>query len=400
MAMTPAEVRELFPALSRCVWLNAAASSPLCTPVAAAMKAHLDETQQAGDVGFPRWLAFKEALRERTARFLGATASEVAFTPSTSFGFHVVAELLLARGITEVLCVEGEFPSTTVPLLARGLTLRVARRRSDGSTPVEDLRSALRPTTGAVAVSAVQYASGYRVDLPALAADCRAKGLALCVNAAQALGQVPLDVRRLDASFLCATSHKWLFGGYGTGLLYARRDLLDAGPLPLAGWLSVRKDALWDSFPALHRVDDERGFTVRGAALRREASALELGTHGFSGLYGLDAALGIHEAVGIETTQRHVRNLQALLREGLRDQGFTPNAPDQGAHGSGICVVPVSGGADEVVRALLREAGIATTARGGGLRVSTHVFNDERDVRALLEALRTLKVSPPQGAGP
>lgn len=394
MSMTPAQTRSLFPAATKQVWLNAAASSPLCLPVAEAMKAHLDETTQSGDLGFSRWLAFKETLRERVARFIGATAGEVAFTPSTSFGFHVVAELLRARGVTEVLTLEDEFPSTTVPLLARGLTLRGVRRRPDGGYPLEDLAAALRPSTGAVAVSVVQYASGFRVDLAGLSRLCRERGLALCLNAAQGLGQVPIDMAALGASFLAATSHKWLFGGYGTGLLAIRRDWLESTPLPMAGWLSVAPTALWKTWPTSDLVDDAHGCVARGATLRRDASALELGSNGFAGLYGLSAALELHEALGVATTLRHNLALQAGLRAGLRARGFVPNAPDAPETGSGICVVKVAGPPEDAVRRLLHEAGVVTTPRGGGLRVSTHVFNTADDVAALLSAIDRLNIRP------
>ncbi len=392
-ALAPADVRRLFPALEKYVWLNAAASSPLARPVAEAMEAHLRETVEAGDLGFPRWLRFKEAVRARLARFLNAEARELAFTPSTSFGFHVIAELLKARGVTEVLTLESEFPSTTLPLLHRGLVLRGVRRRPDGTFPLEDLAAALTKDTRAVALSVVQFASGYRVDLEGLSRLCRERRLILALNAAQALGQVPLDVKALGADFLAATSHKWLMAGYGTGVLYVQKEWLDAGPLPLGGWLSVEAPDLWQTFAGATRVDDEAGFTVTGTRFRREASALETGA-GFVGLYALDAALELHERVGLERTLAHDLGLQAALRKGLRARGFTPNAPDDAARGSGICVVPVQGAPEDVVRALVKEAQVVTTPRGGGVRLSTHVFNDAEDVEKVLAAFDRLGVKP------
>jgi len=394
-ALTPADLRALFPALKTHTWLNAAASSPICQPVADALRAHLDETVARGDLGYPRWIAFKEAVRARAARFIGAEAKELAFTPSTSFGFHVIAELLRARGVEEVLTLEAEFPSTTLPLLHRGLTLRGVRARPDGSFPLDDLAAALTPRTRAVALSVVQYASGFRVDLAGLAQLCRDRGLTLALNAAQALGQVPVDVKALGASFLAATSHKWLMGGYGTGLLYIRQDWLDSTPLPLGGWLSVELAELWKPFSGATRVDDATGFTAKGTRFRADAASLEAGGGSWLGFFALDAALELHERVGVPVTLAHNLRLQQQLRAGLRARGFVPNAPDAAAHGSGICVVPVQGAPEDAVRALIREAGVVTTPRGGGLRISTHVFNDESDVERLLAAVDRLRVRPP-----
>lgn len=382
------------PPLGHSAWLNAAASSPLPSPVYAAMEAHLRETRDTGDLHYPAWARFKEATRARLAAFIGASPRELAFTPSTSFGFHVIAQMLRSRGVREVLTLEGEFPSTTLPMLYDGLTLRGVRPRPDGSYPVADLEAALTPHTGAVAVSVVQFASGYRVDLEGVARLCRDKGLHLCLNAAQGLGQVPIDVHALGASFLAATSHKWFMGGYGMGCLFIRGDWLDEVRLPFGGWLSVEPEVQFQTWAHAQRTDDATGFTAVGTRFRRDAAALEAGGGAWVGLYGVDAALALHEQVGVANTLAHNLALQHHLRAGLRARGFVPNAPDDPATLAGICVVPVAGPPLEVVRALLREAKVATTARGGGVRISTHVYNTTDDVDRLLVALDTLGVKP------
>ena len=392
--MTPAELRGQFPTLKHYTWLNAAASSPLPTPVYEAMERHLAQCRDSGDLQYASWARFKETVRARLAGFIGATPAEVAFTPSTSFGFHVVGRMLEARGVREVLTLETEFPSTTIPLLHGDLVLRGVRPRADGSYPLSDLEAALTPETGAVAVSVVQYASGYRVDLEGLAQLCKDRGLALCLNAAQAVGLVPLDFAGLGATFLSATSHKWLMGGYGMGMLAIKKEWLQSTPLPMAGWLSVQPQDQWQPFIHAERDDDPDGFTAWGTRIRREASALELGAGSFTGFHGLNAALALHEAVGGTTTLGHDVALQLELRRRLRDRGFVPNAPDVPATMSGICVVKVQGDASEVVRALVREERVVTTARGGGLRISTHVYNTLDDVERLLAALDTLGVKP------
>lgn len=392
--MTPLELRALLPAANSHTWLNAAASSPAPRPVYEAMTAHLAETLEKGDLPYPKWIAFKEATRARMARFIGAAPEELAFTPSTSFGFHVVAQMLKARGVEEVLTLESEFPSTTLPLLYDGLTLSGVRPRADGRFTLEDVAAALTPRTGAVAVSVVQFASGFRIDLAGLARLCRDRELTLCLNAAQGLGQVPIDVRGLGASFLAATSHKWFMGGYGVGVLYVAKDWLDEVRLPFGGWLSVAPHEQFDPWMHADRATDAHGFTARGTRFRREASALEAGGGAWVGLYGVDAALALHEALGVENTLAHNVRLQLELRAGLRRRGFVPNTPDEPESLSGICVVPVEGTPQDVVRALIREAKVVTTARGPGVRISTHAFNTREDVERLLAAFDRLGVRP------
>lgn len=370
-------MRHLFPALQRYAYLNAAASSPLATPVAEAAIAVIREAEAQADVGFQRWLDLKESLRSRIARLMGCRPAEVAITASTSTGFAAVAELLWRHGARTVLTLESEFPSTTVPLLARGLALKVVKARPDGTYRVEDFEGG-----DAVAVSAVQFSSGFAIDLPAVVSYCRARKVPLAVNAAQALGQIPIDVDGVD--FLCGTSHKWLMAGYGAGLLYVRDGWLAEHGLPWASWFSQPEAMRWHSFPGVTWDGD----VARGVALRRQAPALEAGAQ-WPMYYALDAALQLIESVGVPAIHTHNLALQRVLRAGLEQRGFTPNAPLS----SGICVVRVQGNPNDAVRALLAE-NVVVTARAGGVRFSTHVYNDESDVQRGLEAIDRVKLRP------
>lgn len=384
--LLPAEVRALFPAVVRASYLNAAAASPICLPVERANTEHYREALEWGDIGWSAWLKRKEEIRAELARFIGASAREVAFLGSTSMGFNAVARWLVFRGVREVVTLAQEFPSTTVPLLHAGLTLRVVAPRDDGSYPVEDIEAALTRRTGAVALSLVQYASGFRADLTAIGRLCLARRLLLAVNGAQALGQVPLDVKAQHVDFLCATSHKWMMGGYGTGLFYVRAGLLDS--LPFAGWLSTDDAMQMQPFPGSAR----RGkgvFTARGVKLRQRASSLEVGCGPYGALFGFGAALELLRRVGIARIEKHNLSLQRHLREELASRGFAPNAP----LGSGICVFRIHGSPHRAAAELAKK-GVVVSARGGGLRVSTHVFNDEEDLEQLFWAMDRLRLRP------
>jgi cysteine desulfurase / selenocysteine lyase len=395
--MTPESVRALFPALNNFVWLNAAASSPLATPVHEAFVAHQNECLRQGDIGWSQWIAHKETLRGRLAHYVQCESRELAFVPSTSFGFNVIGQLLKARGIREVLTLDQEFPSTTLPLLHQGLTLRVVNARPDNTYRVEDLAAACGPETRAVALSLVQYASGFRIDIEALAQWCAEKKLVLILNGAQALGHIPVYLKKWGASFFVSTSHKWFFGGYGVGNLFISSHWLEQ-PLPQGGWLSVEPSQMFQPFVTARQEATDEGFLAKGFEARKDASSLEVGGGVWSSFQTFGAALALHEQLPPGAVLQHNVALQLHLRQGLRRRGFTPNIPDETAHLSGICVVPFAKPAAEVVGLLMQEKRIATTARGVGVRISTHIFNSHSDVEALFEALDSLHlVAAPHG---
>lgn len=389
---TPEEVRRQFPATVKAAYLNAAASSPLCVPVERALADHLRETMERGDAGFLRWLGRKEALRAAFAAFIGGVPEELAFTSSTSMGFHAIARLFKWRDIKEVVTLEAEFPSTTIPLLAEGITLRAVKARPDGSFRVEDVEAAITPNTGAIALSQVQFASGFLMDVKRVGELARSRGLTFALNACQAMGQVRVDVRESQADFICGTSHKWLMAGFGGGIFYGRASWFAGETPPWAGWLSVEKPWLMDPLSGANVSDEGNVKVAHGSStLRHSPGVLEGGSHAWTPIFGLEAALSVLNGVGIDAIAAHNRSLQSLLRRELRARGFVPNAPDDQV--AGMCVIKVNAAADEAAKALSKE-GVLVSARMGGLRISTHVFNTSDDVLRLCEALERLKLQP------
>jgi selenocysteine lyase/cysteine desulfurase len=95
------------------------------------------------------------------------------------------------------------------------------------------------------------------------------------------------------------------------------------------------------------------------------------------------------EGVGVPAIHAHNLKLQRVLRDGLERRGFEANAPPM----TGICVVRVEGNPADAVRALFAE-GVVVTPRAGGVRFSTHVYNDESDVQRALEVLDRVKLRP------
>ena len=134
-----------------------------------------------------------------------------------------------------------EYPSNIYPwmnLASRGVGLRTVPSR-EGRVWVEDLAAAIDHTTRILTISHVEFASGFRNDLDALAGLCRERGVALFVDAIQGLGPLTIDVKRTPIDFLAADGHKWLLGPEGAGLLFVRREWIERlRPLGV-GWHSV-----------------------------------------------------------------------------------------------------------------------------------------------------------------
>jgi len=358
------EIRRDFPVLARCVYLNSAAAGPSPRPVRAAADAFYRRLEEEGDIPWDEWLAEVEAIRERVARFVGAEADEVTFVPNTSTGINLIADLLAEDG--PVLAVGPEFPTITLPWIHRGVDVRFVK--PEGRTLPAPLFALDRaPPAATIAVAAVQFSSGCRVDVEALGA--LKAGRNLVVVGSQSLGAFPVDVRRARIDAFATAGHKWMCAGYGAGLAVIGRGLLARRPPRAIGWLSVENPYAFDN----------RSYRLLPSARRHE-----VGCPPFAPIFALGAAVDYLAAIGTDAIAERVLALNTYLTDRLRQAGFAVLSPG-GAFRSGETLCAVAD--PPLVTGRLRERGIHVTEKPEGLRIATHFFNDEGDVDACVSAL-------------
>jgi cysteine desulfurase/selenocysteine lyase len=317
--------------------------------------------------------------RRAAARLVRADEDEIALVESTQQGLNAAADLLALAPGENVLASDVEFFGTVLPW--RGPGLRFVPHRA-GRPEVDDFEAAIDRGTRAIVVSSVQEVTGALVDLPALSALCRDRGLWLIVDGAQHVGPLPLDVRETPVDALAVGGHKWLCCPFGLGFLYVRREILAkceprrrgyfALDPPPGGWSPYLEDP--ERTPA-----DDLGFT-------RAARGLEPGG---TGPYMASAALAACLEALLELPGRlaRVQELVGLLIAGLDRRGLEVVSPRD--RRSGIVVFDAPDAHGLVDR--LGSAGIAVSLRRtsgvGGIRVSPYFYNDESDIERLLGAL-------------
>jgi selenocysteine lyase/cysteine desulfurase len=365
------EARALFPAVGKTVYLNTAGGAPLSRGSAAAGLRYYQQSLDDGDVHWDDWLEQVEAVRRKLARFLVARPLNLAFTANASTGLNIAAHML--RGAGRVLTVADEFPSVTLPFLQLGYDVDFVPTDHDGTIGIDDLESADSPDTGVLAISFVQYRSGFRADLAVLGEYCRERDMALVVDATQGFGAFPIDVSASHVDFLSFSGYKWATCGYSIGALYVGGRFLEPAKFPLVGWRSARE-------PYALRNDE--------LDLAESAVALEQGHPPFAGIFALGASLDQIEKIGIGKIAGRILELTRYLHERLDGAGIWILSTRDEAHLSGITLVAVDEPA--AVVAALKERGIIVSARGNGIRVSVHYYNDHADVDRFVEALAEL----------
>src|SRR5437868_1210010 len=365
------EIRQRFPVTEGAAYLNSAAAGPVSIASQGAAAGYYEKMMRDGDVHWNRWLADREAVRKKIAAFINAEPEEIAFTTNTSQGMNVIVDALEDRG--EVISSELEFPVTTLPWMHRRIPVHLLPARG-GEVRSEDIQGAMTNKTGIIALSQVEFSNGFRLD-PATVGEIKSTH-ALVINASQSAGAFAIDVKRMKIDALCATGHKWLLSGYGSGFVYLSRELLDQSLPRSIGWLSVED-------PFEMRNDEFRP--------RHDAAArVELGCPHFAGIFSLGASLDLIAEIGMSNIQARALELNRLLTSRLAENGWKVLSPlqNEGARSAETLVELDQPG--KAVRQLFGR-GVIVTEKPQGIRVATHFFNNEQDVERLMAGLGEIR---------
>ena len=368
----PGGIRGRFPIFRSKVYLNSCSQGALSDSVREAYLRYLDDWDERG-APWEHWVERMEAARRGFAGLIGADADEVAVTTSVSAGVSALASAFRFDRRRTVVVSDFEFPTIGQIWHAqepRGARVVHVPPAGDGTIPLERFDAAIDGGTALVAVTSICFRNGARLDVEGVVRLAHERGARVLLDAYQAVGAIPVDVRALGADFLVAGALKYLLGSAGLAFLYCRREHLE-GLLPtVTGWFA---DA--DVFQM-----DLHDYSPSPTARRFEAGTPPV-PNSYAGIAGIE----LMREIGIARTAAHVRSLNDLLLEGLDELGARVVTPRDPA-GRGPLIAVASRDVHALVDALAAE-GIVTSSRDANLRVSPHCYNSTADITALLDAL-------------
>ena len=369
--------REIFDLPDDVAYLRCAATSPL-----------LRRAREAGE----RAIAFKsrpwgrewgrdsvdavESIRALFASLIGASADDIALVPSASYGLSTAASNLRIGEGKNIVVLADQFPSNVYPWRAAiqrdGGEIRTAAP-SQTQTLTQAVDAAIDPNTSVVAIPQCHWLDGAMLDLAATRARCHAVGAALVLDLSQSLGVVPFDVQSIDPDFAVAVAEKWLLGPVQLAFLYVAPRRQSGAPLEHS-W--VGRDGAGDA-RYLHHYSD----TYREGARR-----FDVGER--TNIVNLSMALEALSQIKAWTIEAIASSIAPLVQE-MADRaealGFRATLePDRAPHFFGIrhsrAWVP-----DAQQR--LERDNVLVSLRGDVLRVAPHLYNNARDIDALIDAL-------------
>lgn len=371
--MTLDAFRAHFPILRQRVYVNSCSQGALSTDVEDALRAFTDSWHTFGSP-WDQWVGQVERLRATFATTIGADPDEIAVVPNASTAIAAVATGLSFGGPRrEVLLGGFEFPTMAHAWLAqarRGAEIVTVGAPDAPAMPASVYEARLSERTRIVPVTHVCFRNGYRLDVPAIVERAHAAGALVMLDDYQHTGTAPLDVRALGVDILVTGTLKYLLGPPGVALLYVRRDLVPEIEPLLTGWFG--------------RVDPF-AFSLGPLDWSPTARRFETGSPAVPNAYAAVAGLNLLQSVGPDAVHARIAALTDRFVGAALDLGFDVMTPDDPARRGALVVVRATDATAVVDRLAAR--GIVASARGSGVRVSFHGYNDEGDVDAVLGAL-------------
>ena len=352
------KARADFPWASNETYLNTATEHPLSVHSAAAMREYVNALVNGPDSARDKFEngQLMTAVKKMFAQLINAKPSEIGFTPSTQTGENIVLEGLNVMAGGNVVTNDLHYGGSLVNYRERqkaGLDARIVAHKGY-VMDFRDLERVVDRKTKLIALAIVSNINGYVHEIRRIADLAHSHGAYVYVDAIQAAGAVPIDVRAMGIDFLACSAYKWLMGGR-FGYLYVREDLQD----------SVLKAKLFG-----------------GRSTAQGASRYEISTASHLGCVCQSQALAYIHTYGVARIRAHVRPLTERLRKEMPALGYPSITPPDNE--SPIVSFAVKDPA--AAKAKLQKAKVVVSM-GSTMRVSPSIFNNMSDVERLLAAL-------------
>ncbi|MCB9065050.1 MAG: aminotransferase class V-fold PLP-dependent enzyme [Chitinophagales bacterium] len=310
-----------------------------------------------------RWREeFEPRLRSKVAEFLNAPVAQIALLPNFSWGMNGIVQTL--KGTERVLLYKNDYPSLVEPFKINGFTITWV---ADDGFAI-DMEAVKQKITNreidVLAISHVQWMSGYKLNLMEIGTLCKQHGVLFIVDATQSMGAMPIDLSALDVDVFIASNYKWMNAGFGTGIMYVAESLLEKYTPAIGGHNSyVQVGDEWKYMPSARSFEPGH-----------------VNMYGFTVLY---SAIEHKLAIGLGNIEAHNRKLAEQLINGIKDTSATLVGPDSYENRCSIVFLKDENGLWEK----LQSAGIVASQRGGNIRFGIHYYNTEDDVKSLLDCL-------------
>ena len=366
-------VRSEFPALSHWTFLNTATFGQLPRRATEAVSRHFTHRDELACSDFLQWFDDVDGIRAQIARLIRCQAADIAFIPNAATALSMLIGGIQWKPGDRLVTLQDEFPNNLYfpALMARHGVEFI-------ETPFEELEGAVTKRTRLIAVSSVNYRTGFRPPLDQMSRIARDRGSLLYVDGTQSLGALQFDCGSLRPDLFAVHGYKWLLAPNGGGFMYVAPEVREWLAPNVVGWRSHHE---WRGVDNLHHA---------APVFVETAEKYEGGMLNFSALYAMSASIELILEIGPARIESRVLDLADKVRQVLRDAGAAVVGEGSENYASPVVSARFDGVDPSHLARELKARRVLVSARHGNLRVSPHFYNDESDIERFAHELRSL----------
>lgn len=362
-------IQKLFPIKQHSIYLNNAAETVMNQRVYDRLQEYLDwslrEPQSKPLI--------RDAVKEQLTNIFGGKAENYALTTSTGHGIGMVASGYNWKSGDNIILPADEHWNNIFPwmnLAKRRVEIRLLEVEPDQRIDLKKLENLVDERTKIIAVTAVRFNTGYRMNLKEISKIAQRHNILFVVDAIQAAGVCPINIKQDGMDVLASAGFKWLLGVQGTGFLY----------------LNKRAQKLIDPvIPGMFAAK----LQTRKLELHNDARKYETGTIAYSLFYAWIAGLELLQEIGIDNIHSRIMHLTDRIIAGLKQKNISIVTPlEQISERSGIISFDLGNHTlNRELQSKLLDHKINVAFRDGRIRISPNFYNDESEIDKFLELL-------------
>ncbi len=346
-------------------YLNTAACGLLEPATIAAANKFYTSLSTNASTSSEHWRANDEPrIRQAIASFIGANAQNIAMIPNFSWALNGTVQSL--KGTERVMLYRHDYPSLTEPFKINKFDIQWIDDEDGFTLPIAQMEQQIKSgNIDLLAISHVQYNTGYKLDIERIGALCKEHGIWFIVDTTQSQGAIPINIATQHMDVLIGSNYKWMNAGFGTGIMYMSDRFLEQYPPVVGGNNSFK-----NSNGTMMYVPSVQSF--------------EPGHPNMSGLSVLETAIAHKLQLGVGNIEKHNMQLTAQLLVGIKNLKLQLVGPYDTHHRTSILILKDKDGLSDWIK----QHDIVVTNRGGIVRISMHYYNTEADVAQLVACLQ------------
>ncbi|MFC1555124.1 aminotransferase class V-fold PLP-dependent enzyme [candidate division KSB1 bacterium] len=373
--MNISEYRKEFPTLEKKTYLNTCSLGALSRRSKEYVHEFLEQWEEFGAWYFI-WMKELAEVKELLAKIINADTEEIALGHSISTLLGTISSGFRFRTGGSIIVCDLDFPTANYQWLAKkpiGLETKILESGDKISVSPDEFKKAIDEKTELISTSHVFFSTGNIQDIETINRYSHEKEVPCLFDAYQSVGQVPVDVKKMNIDMLLGGGLKWLLGGPGITFLYIRKDLINKLEPTSVGWFGAK---------------DQFGFSATDFSLSDTARRFETGTPSMAAVKALKGGLETILDIGLDNIQEATRSITFELTDRLENAGFSLKTAENPVNRSAIVMVRHDNPSGAVSE--LSERGIIVDFRKECIRVSPYFYNTSEEIEKFVNVLKEI----------